>query len=172
MATGGDVDGVRVSRTAGDAGDERVAILSAYVPGSLRLTTPFQTLWVDDRSPRPTPGSNAQMYQPDYAFSLDLDTYHTTTNAFVVWYDPTAQITNLLNGLPVDGASLVRDTVRLMTHNDPLQVLLIVTVGPDGEPVQHEFFFDEKGHRVVIDGVVYPVGVVGDGPAVQLSEAN
>ncbi|OJX15880.1 MAG: hypothetical protein BGO82_13335 [Devosia sp. 67-54] len=149
-----------------------VAILSAYVPGSLRLTTPFQTLWVDDRSPRPTPGSNAQMYQPDYAFSLDLDTYHTTTNAFVVWYDPTAQITNLLNGLPVDGASLVRDTVRLMTHNDPLQVLLIVTVGPDGEPVQHEFFFDEKGHRVVIDGVVYPVGVVGDGPAVQLSEAN
>ena len=136
------------------------------------LTTPLQSIFLNDRSPLPLPGSNTQMYQPSYTFSLDLNNYHTTTNAFVVWYDTTAQVTSLLNGLPVDGASLVRDTARAMTHGDPLQVLLVLTVGPYGEQVQHEFFFDENGHRVVIDGVAYPVGVVGSGPAVQISEAN
>ena len=155
-----------------DTSARAVSILSAYVPGSMLLTTPLQSIFLNDRSPLPLPGSNTQMYQPSYTFSLDLNNYHTTTNAFVVWYDTTAQVTSLLNGLPVDGASLVRDTARAMTHGDPLQVLLVLTVGPDGEQVQHEFFFDENGHRVVIDGVAYPVGVIGSGPAVQISEAN
>ncbi|HWV01583.1 MAG TPA: hypothetical protein VN109_10490, partial [Devosia sp.] len=149
-----------------------VSVLSAYVPGSLLLDTPLQSIWVNDRSPGPNPGHNAQMYQPDFAFGLNINNYHTTTDAFVVWYDPTAQITDILNGLAFDGASLVRDTDRLMSNGSVLQVLLVLTKGPDGEDVLHEFYFDESGHRVVIDGVTYPVGTVGSGPAVQLSEAN
>ena len=149
-----------------------VSVLSAYVPGSLLLDTPLQSIWVNDRSPGPNAGHNAQMYQPDFAFALDVDNYHTTTDAFVVWYDPTAQVTDILNGLAFDGASLVRDTDRLMYNGSALQVLLVLTKGPDGEDVLHEFYFDENGHRVVIDGVTYPVGTVGSGPAVQLSEAN
>ncbi len=145
-----------------------VSILSAYVPGSAKLTTPLQTLLVENRTPAPQQGFNVQMFQPDFAFALTLDNFHTTTNAFVVRYDRSAQVTDVLNRLPYEGASLVRDTIRAMMHGMPLDRLLVTTIGPDGEPEEREILFEDQGEWVVIDGVTYPVATKGPRPAVQL----
>jgi hypothetical protein len=149
-----------------------LSILSAYVPGSAKLTTPLQTLLVENRSPRPLKGYNVQMYQPDFAFALTLDRFHTSTDAFVVRYDRSAQVTDLLNHLPFDGASLVRDSIRAMMHAQPVDSMTMLITGPDGRQDEREFFFEKRAKRLVIDGITYPVGTVGAGPAVQLSELN
>jgi hypothetical protein len=145
-----------------------VSVVSAYVPGSAKLTTPLQKLLVENRSPGPLPGFNVQMFQPGFAFGLTLDNFHTTTNAFVVRYDRSAQVTDVLNGLPYEGASLVRDTIRAMLHGMPLDRLLVLTIGPNGEEEEREILFEEDGERIVINGVTYPVVVKGPPPAVQL----
>ena len=149
-----------------------VQIVSAFVPGSLKLATPLQHLLVENRSPRPLKGNNVQMYQPGFAFGLTLDQYHTATDAFVVQYDRSAEVTDLLGGKPFDGASLVRDSIRAMMHGEEVGSLMLLLTGPDGEREEREIRFDKRTRRVVIDGITYPVGTTGAGPAVQLSELN
>ncbi|WP_170314740.1 leukotoxin LktA family filamentous adhesin [Aquibium carbonis] len=91
-----------------------VSILNAFVPGSLLLETPLQTLLWENRTPLPQYRQNVQLFQPGFAFNLTLDDFRTTTNAFVVKYDATAEIIDVLDGVPYPGASLVRDTIRSM----------------------------------------------------------
>ncbi|WP_299742259.1 leukotoxin LktA family filamentous adhesin [Devosia sp.] len=148
-----------------------VTILSAYVPGQLRLTSPLQTIVANNRTPGPQQGNNIQLYQPGYAFGLALQNYHTSTNAFVVKYDASSQATVLVNGLAFDGISLVRDSVRAMFNGDPIQQMLFAIFGPKDEK-DHDVEFDALQNVVVIDGVTYPISRIGDGPAVQLSLLN
>jgi hypothetical protein len=91
-----------------------VSILNAFVPGSLLLETPLQTLLWENRTPLPQYRQNVQLFQPGFAFNLTLDDFRTTTNAFVVKYDGTAEIVDVLDDLPYPGASLIRDTIRSM----------------------------------------------------------
>ena len=147
-----------------------VSVLSAYVPGSAKLTTPLQKLLVENRSPAPLPGFNVQMFQPGFAYGLTIDNFHTTTNAFVVRYDRSAEVTDVLDRLPYEGASFVRDTIRAMLHGMPLDRLLVVTMGADGEWEEREILFEDEGERIVIDGVTYPVLTKGPPPAVQLGD--
>src|SRR5690606_18055143 len=105
------VDELRFHETELSTTARAVAISDAYVTGSLLLQTPLQTLLFENRSPVPKAGNNVQMYQPDFAFALNLDDYRTITDAFIIRYDASAEVTNDLDGLPFDGASLVRDTI-------------------------------------------------------------
>jgi hypothetical protein len=91
-----------------------VSILNAFVPGSLLLETPLQTLLWENRTPLPQYRQNVQLFQPDFAFNLTLDEFRTITNAFVVKYDETAEVVDVLGDLPYPGASLIRDTIRSM----------------------------------------------------------
>jgi hypothetical protein len=148
-----------------------VQILDAYVPGTFTLETPLTALVFDNRSPAPHLAGNAQMYAPDFAFTLDLRDRHTTTDAYIVKYDASSQVTQLIDGERYDGVSLVRDTVRLMyldeQTNQPLYVIVDVG-GSDDEgatpPPGTKF--------VIIDGVSYPVVTPSGGPAVQLSQLS
>jgi hypothetical protein len=146
-----------------------VQILEAYVPGSFTLDTPLTRLVFDNRSPAPQQAGNAQMYAPDYAFTLDLKDRHTTTDAWIVKYDASAQVTQLIDGERYDGMSLVRDTVRVMYRdeqtNQPLYV--IVNLGGSNED---EVAPPPGTKFVVIDGVAYPVVMPSDERPVQLSQ--
>jgi hypothetical protein len=147
----------------------RIAVDSAYVPGSFRLTSPFQTLFFNDRSPFPLPGSDVQLYQPGYAFSVLLDRYHTTSNAYVVQYDASAEVTDVLGGLSYDGISLIRDSIRFMREGDPSLGLDFFWIDESGKakPV-----LTLGGNTVVIDGVSYPIATSGSGPAVNLGSTH
>jgi hypothetical protein len=147
----------------------RITVDSAFVPGSLRLTSPFQTLFFNDRSPFPLPGSNVQLYQPGYAFSVLLDHYHTVSNAYVVQYDPSAEVTDVLGGLSYDGISLIRDSIRFMRNGDPSLGLDFFWVDASGKV---RSIFTLGGKVVVIDGVSYPIATSGSGPAVNLGSAH
>ncbi len=149
-----------------------VRIEKAFVPGSLWLKTPATALLYDNRSPAPQRAGNVQMYAPNAAFTLDLNNAHTTTNAYVVRYDATAQVTEVINGVKYEGASLVRDTIRAMYHDETTNrfVYIIANTG-----VSDEIQADDSrqgGRFVVIDGIAYPVIAPADGPAVHLSQLN
>ena len=147
----------------------QVTIQNAYVPGSLTLVSPLQTIVANNRSPGPLPGNTIQLYQPGFAFSLGLDRYHTQTNAFIVRYDASSQAAFLVNDLAFNGVSLVRDSVRAMINGDPIEQLLFAMFGADDDE-EHDVAFDAFQNLVVIDGVAYPIARVGNAPAVQLSQ--
>jgi hypothetical protein len=151
------------------ANASHIAVASAFVPGSLKITSPFQTLLFNDRSPFPLPGSDVQLYQPGYAFTVLLDDYHTTSNAYVVRYDPSAQVTDVVDGLSYDGISLIRDSIRFMRDGDPTLDQDFFWIDASGKP---RAVFTLGGKAVVIDGVSYPVATVGGGPAVNLGHAH
>ena len=117
-ASGVNVDSLRfVDSVLGTSGGH-VSVASAFVPGSLRITSPFQTLFFNDRSPTPTPDSDVQLYQPNFAFSVLLNDFRTISDAYVVQYQIGAQVTDILDGVAYDGASLVRDSVRIFRNGD------------------------------------------------------
>jgi hypothetical protein len=142
-----------------------VFIANAFMPGSLHLVSPLQTLLVNNRSQRPLPGGNVQLYQPGFAFNLLLQDYHTTSNAFVVRYDRSAQVTDILDGLPQDGASLIRDAVRTFRNGDlPLGEPTWVNEVEQDKPVVVVI----EGNVIVINGIPYPIQKSTPGPAVNL----
>ncbi|PKP69224.1 MAG: hypothetical protein CVT82_11785, partial [Alphaproteobacteria bacterium HGW-Alphaproteobacteria-4] len=171
---------LHVSETLLTTTAEFVNILNGIVPiqggspraGTLLLRTPLQTVFVDDRSqtPKSNPPSNVQMFLNGNPFTLRLDGTATATNSFVVVYDATVQVTDLL-GLPFPGISLVRDTIRNMREaGDP-----IILPGAFGStPLEEEDddleLADLNGTVVEIDGVAYNVFVRGNGPAVLLRQ--
>lgn len=145
-----------------------INLLDAYVPGQMTLVSPLQTILANNRSPGPVAGNNIQLYQmPGLHFGMALENYHTSTNAFIVKYDVTAQATFLVEGLPFHGVSLVRDTVRAMFNGDPIQRLLFAIFGPDDKQ-DHDVEVDTLQRVVTIDGVDYPITIIGNGKPVQL----
>jgi hypothetical protein len=95
-----------------------VAINNGYVPGQMTLLTPAQLILLNDTSPTPTSGNNVQLWQPGYAFGLNLQGIGLLTNSFVVQYQDGSNVTDILDGLPYPGASLVRDVVRDMRNGE------------------------------------------------------
>ncbi len=149
-----------------NANSPHISVASAYIPGSLKITSPFQTLLFNDRSPFPLPGSDVQLYQPSYAFSVLLDDYHTTSNAYVVQYQIGAQVTDVLDGISYDGISLIRDSVRIFRNGDATLDQVFAWIDQPGKtkPV-----ITLGGKVVVINGIAYPIETTAIGPAVNLS---
>ncbi|MGV8831596.1 MAG: leukotoxin LktA family filamentous adhesin [Devosia sp.] len=145
-----------------------VSLLRAYITGSLRLTSPLQKLYVDNRTPLPQLGNNVQMHQPGFAFSLFLNNRLTTTDAFVVAYDTSAQARSILAGLPYDGISLVRDSIRVMRRGDyiTLEALFAELLGTGNSALD----ISVVGNDLIIDGVSYPISLDGNKSAVNLGQ--
>jgi hypothetical protein len=174
---------VFVSETLMTTTAEFVDVINAIVPiqgtspmaGTFLLTTPSQTVFVDDRSqtPKANPPSNIQMFLDGNPFTMTLDGISTSTDSFVVVYDDTVELTDVL-GLPYDGISLVRDTVRQMWSADDV-IFFPGSFDLNGDGIideeDDEFDLSEfDGTLVEIDGIEYSVIVRGNGPAVLLRQ--
>jgi hypothetical protein len=95
-----------------------IVIGNAIVPGTLQITTPLDTLFVNDRSPRPVAAPDQQLFQPGSLFSLALDGTELTTNAYIVNYSTGTKARGYLDGNLVFGPSLVRDTSRVARNGE------------------------------------------------------
>jgi len=170
---------VSVSETRMTTSAQLVNILNAVAPiqgaspmaGTFLLATPSQTVFIDDRSqtPKSVPASNSQYFLNGNPFAMTLDGTATATNSFVVVYDHTVQITDVL-GVPFAGISLVRDTVRnLRNAGDPIS--LPSATDPSDLIDEEELDLTALDDTLVeIDGVLYSVFVRGNGPAVLLRQ--
>jgi len=174
---------VYVSETLMTTTAQFVDVINAIVPiqgtspmaGTFLLTTPSQTVFVDDRTPTPktNPPSNIQMYLDGNPFTMTLNGIATSTDSFVVVYDDQVELTDVL-GLPYDGISLVRDTVRQMWNAD--EAIFFprgFDLNGDGNIDEEDDEFDLSefdGTLVEIDGIEYSVIVRGNGPAVLLRQ--
>lgn len=87
-------------------------INSGTILGTLKLVTPWEAIWMNNRSSRPILGYEVQLFQPTGNFFLTQNVYATATNSFVTQYGPLAQIYDDLFGTYYLGASLVRDINR------------------------------------------------------------
>ena len=154
-----------------DTTAENVSIANAFVPGSLRLMSPLQTLLFDNRSPLPQYNANVQFYEQSLAFDLDLQGFASTSNAFVVQYNVSADSTEEADLLEFPGAGLVRDTIRTMRSavdwgHEPGTLLWGLDLSVDEVDIVYE-----DDDVIFIDDVAYFVGSVrGQGPAVKLGE--
>lgn len=146
----------------------RTEFKDAYVPGTLVLTSPNQTIMVDNRTPLPQYDSNVQIHEPSFSFALTLDGFATSTTGIVVNYDETSKPTSSRPS-SLDGVSLTRDTVRHMLQaDDPMIGAFgsVVLTDPDDE--EELDVSDLDGEKLEVDGVEYMVFVRGSGPAVML----
>ncbi len=159
------VNNLRFVDTVFDTTATTTDIKTAFVPGSLRLTSPLQTINVDNRTPLPQPGSNVQVHEPSFSFALKLDGYATSTTGIVVNYDATADLTNILPTAR-GGISLRRDTVRQMLQADDPMIGSWGSIRLSDEDESDVSALD--GEVVEINGVEYMVFVRGSGPAVLL----
>lgn len=173
---------LQVSETLMTTTADYVEIQNAYTPiqgtsdlaGTLLLTTPSQTVFSDSRSvtPKAEPASNVQLFQEDVPFQLTVDGNVIATNSFVVTFDVTNEVTDVL-GVPFEGISLERDSLRRLRQS----------WWPIIDPLSFSDFLDEEvavddgldiseldDALVVIDGIEYSVLVRGDGPAVLLRQ--
>lgn len=143
-----------------------VSIGDAFIPGSLALTTPLQFLLWENRTSLPQyRGQNVQLYQPGFAFNLVLNNYRTITNAYVVSYDETAEIIDILDQIPYPGASLMRDTIRMMYRWQDASEY-------DGDLWRYKESDEEEkedADRPWVSATWAPYMVVGSGPAVNLN---
>jgi hypothetical protein len=177
---------VFVSETVMTTTAQSVEVITAAVPrqgnspmrGTFLLTTPAQTVFVDDRSqtPKGNPSSNTQFFLNDKPFSMTLNGTQTATNSYVVVYDKTVQVTDVL-GVPFDGISIVRDTVRNIRDVESAIRLPGITgtgtLGGFGPEEDEDETLDVSmldGASVEIDGIAYSVMARGDGPAVLLRQ--
>ncbi len=95
-----------------------VVIANAIVPGTLQITTPLDTLFVNNRSSRPVATPDQQLFQPGFVFNLALDGTELTTNAYIVRYSTGTKARGYLDGNLVYGPSLVRDTSRVARNGE------------------------------------------------------
>ncbi|AWB50708.1 hypothetical protein HYN69_17915 (plasmid) [Gemmobacter aquarius] len=168
---------LRVSETVLDTTARQVTVESAELPlqgtspmaGTLLVETPDQTVLVDARSitPKGTPDSNVQIFTQGAPLSFALNGTVTRTDGYVVTFDETVQVTNVL-GVPFAGISTARDSVRNLLNSADAIILPgafgSVTVEEDPDVALLD------GEAVVIDGVAYKVYVPGNGPAVLLPQ--
>ncbi|KEO60051.1 hypothetical protein DT23_14725 [Thioclava indica] len=173
VPAGLDIDDLFFVDATIDTTAEDVSIANAYVPGSLWLRTPLQSLLFDNRTPLPHYNADVQYFEPTYAFALDLKGYASTSDAYVVQYVVSPDSTNELELLDFPGAGLVRDTIRVMRNG------LDWGYGPGTpfwafntlQPRTSTPYTD--GEKIYIDGVAYDVGPLGgQAPAVQLGSAQ
>lgn len=160
-----------------DTTASRFDILDAFVSGELLLTTPDQTVLVDNRSSQPRTGNNIQAFSPTFEFNLSLDGIENETNAFVVNFDETIDTTDVLSLLPFEGISLQRDSARRLMQTDGMLApdafeILGSNILSEGLEDDDEDLEDIDFNDVVleIDGIEYQVLIAGNGPAVLLRQ--
>ncbi len=142
-----------------------VSMAQAYIPGSLVVQTPIDTLLVDNRSPVPGRSPDQQLFQPGGRFYFTLRDKGLITDAYVVEYHSGSQITNILNGNPYRGASLVRDELRIYRNGqfDP--------ISPDDPVLRYGPLATLAEEIAATDGSLMPdlIALPADGhPAVNL----
>lgn len=153
-----DIDDLLFIDTALDTTAENVSITNTFVPGSLLLTSPLQTLLFDNRTPRPHYTANVQFFEPEYAFALDFAGYYSISDAYVVQYTVSPDSVNELQLLDFPGAGLVRDSISVMRnavdmgHGPGTPFLGLSSVTPRGGRVYDEDDF------IFVNGVAYYVG--------------
>jgi hypothetical protein len=96
-------------------------IANGYIVDTLRLTTPFEALYMNDQYSQPINGTGVQLFAPDYAFALEQSVYHTITDTYVVQYNQPADITDSLAGNTILGASFLHDFERMTFDGDVTQ---------------------------------------------------
>lgn len=131
-----------------------VAIQNGFVPGQMTLLTPSQLVFLNDMSPTPTSGNNIQLWQPSFAFGLNLQGNGLTTNSFVVQYQVGSNPTDVLGGLPFDGISLIRDVERDMRVGEGFtfqgigigsnSALYVIGLSPEGYLEAHKLLSSIK----------------------------
>jgi len=92
-----------------------VSIVNGYMPGILSLTTPFMSLYQNNRNPSLLP-VDIQLYQPSAQFGFDLSGKNLTTDSYVLNYGVGSMV-NVVNyslghslaKLNVNGVSSVID---------------------------------------------------------------
>jgi hypothetical protein len=87
---------------------EGFEIVTAVVPGALRLTTPVMTILADNRSMVPAAGFDVQLYQKDRPFFVTVNGAKLMTDAWLVRADGT-----VADAQGRGGTSVVRDMERL-----------------------------------------------------------
>ena len=159
------VKSLRIADTKLATTATRTEVKSAFVPGTLALKTPVQTISVNNRTPLPQSGNNVQVFVPNFDFGLTVDGKATTTNGIVVKYDETSNLTDVLP-TPLDGISLTRDTVRniLAVDSPKIRSFGSALVAEEDEAESSEF----DGEVTKINGVRYKVFTLSTGPAVLL----
>ena len=98
-----------------------VGVQSATVPGSLRLSSPYATIAVNDRSSLPRAGSTVQLFQPSQNFFIYQNVNTTYTNAYVVQYARGSVVNGDVVGAQNANPSFVNDLPRFAREgNDGL----------------------------------------------------
>jgi hypothetical protein len=143
-----------------------VAIEQGFVPGHLSLTTPTQIVLLDDRSSHPDLGNTVQLFQPHFAFTLNLGGQRLITDAFSVQYQVGSNVYEVLDGITYEGASFVRDLVR-MSRNGTLSAETFVSTGLGSTSRIYWFGISPAAF---LDIIQLPLSIekLGDGPAVNI----
>jgi hypothetical protein len=94
------------------------AIADGYVYHTFYLTTPYQTLYMNNQWSEPINNIGVQLYTQDYRFRFIQDHYYTTTDTYVVQYNDVANIIDRLPTGTVLGASFLHDFERMAYDGD------------------------------------------------------
>ncbi len=93
-------------------------IENGYIVDTLRLTTPFEALYMNDQYSQPINDTGVQLFAPLYAFTFEQSYYTTNTNTFVVQYNQPVDIVDELSVGGVLGASFLHDFERMAFDGD------------------------------------------------------
>jgi len=95
-----------------------VKIKDAFIDHTMRLTTPVQVVWADNRVSSPVLGNDIQIYQQSKTFTFEIEGYIVDGTAYVVEYGLKAKSRNEMVGAKYQGFNLVRDIDRLQRIGD------------------------------------------------------
>ncbi|WP_342363801.1 leukotoxin LktA family filamentous adhesin [Terrarubrum flagellatum] len=90
-----------------------ISVASAFVPGSLHLTTATIDLLANNRSPRPIAGYGVQLFQRDGAFAFTLTGKRIETTASIVQFEKGVETVWLSDGGPIQGVSSISELSRI-----------------------------------------------------------
>jgi hypothetical protein len=93
-------------------------IANGFILDTLRLTTPFEAIYMNNQYSRPINNIGIQLFAPQYSFSLEQYFYGMHTDTFVVQYNQPAEINDDLATGDIAGASFLRDFERLARDGD------------------------------------------------------
>jgi hypothetical protein len=97
------------------------SIADGYIYHTLDLTTPYQTLYMNNQWSEPINNIGVQLFAPHYSFHFIQDRYYTTTNTYVVQYNDVANIIDELSTGTVLGASFLHDFERMAYDGDLIE---------------------------------------------------
>jgi len=130
-----------------------IVIRDGYVTQTMGLTTPYETLWLDNTTPRPVLGNDVQLYQPTLRFDLVQGRYATLTNAYIVQYGLPAEITDRLGAGFYFGASLARDIDRMGDGGDPWEQIDLDDAQDQASVVERRRFWWRRAWRINVEKV-------------------